>query len=69
MDLLRIKHGFDKNKRAAKVIPHFALCGRNYGCLGSREGRKKRGGKKKEGRRVNKAARRRTKASERHTQQ
>lgn len=68
MDLLRIKHGFDKNKRAAKVIPHFALCGRNDGCLGSREGRNKKGVKEK-GRRVNKAARRRTKASERHTQQ
>jgi len=35
------------NKRGAKVIPHFALCGRNDGCLGSREGRKKKGEKKK----------------------
>jgi len=28
-------------KMAAKVIPHFALCGGNDGCLGSREGEKK----------------------------
>ena len=49
---------------AAKVIPHFALCGGNDDCLGSREGEKK--GKKRKG--VNKAARR-TKASETHTHQ
>jgi len=49
---------------ASKVIPHFALCGGNDDCLGSREGEKK--GKKRKG--VNKAARR-TKASETHTHQ
>ena len=59
------KHGssIELKKMASKVIPHFALCGGNDDCLGSREGEKK--GKKRKG--VNKAARR-TKASETHTQ-
>lgn len=67
MDLLRIKHGFDKNKRAAKVIPHFALCGRNYGCLGSREGRKKKGGGKEKGRKASKQSSKEEDESERET--